>query len=296
MSAAAAYRGDTVIGLGAAGFHRMAYREWGAANRRGLVVCVHGLTRNASDFDLLAAALAGDGWRVICPDVVGRGASDWLAAPEGYGYPQYLADMTALIARSGAERLHWVGTSMGGLIGMMLAAGPKTPLASLLLNDIGPLIPKAALGHIAGYVGKAPAFPDLAAAEAYLREIYGAFGPLSDARWRQVAADSVCAAAAGYRLNYDPKIADAFQALGGEDIVLWDLWERITLPTLTLRGELSELLLPETAREMTRRGPRSELTEIAGCGHAPWLMSPDQIALVVDWLGGQAAGESGRDG
>ena len=296
MSAPAPYRRETVSCLSAAGFHRMAYRDWWPSAPRGVVVCVHGLTRNGSDFDPLAAALAAEGWRVVCPDVVGRGASDWLADAKAYGYPQYLADMTALMARIGVEELHWVGTSMGGLFGMMLAAAAGTPLRSLLLNDVGPVIPKAALAHITGYVGKAPPFADLAAAEAYLRDIYGAFGPLSDEHWRQVTEQSVFASDGGYRLSYDPKIAEAFKALGDEDIALWEVWDRITVPTLTLRGAVSDLLLPATAEVMTRRGPKSALTEIPGCGHAPWLMSDDQIALVVDWLDRQGQSGDGRAG
>lgn len=284
MTAEMAYRTGRVNCLSAGGFHRMAYRLWGAENDRGVVVCVHGLTRNGSDFDLLAPALASEGWRVYCPDVVGRGASDWLASAEAYDYPQYLADMAVLIARSGAERLHWVGTSMGGLIGTMLAADPKTPLASLLLNDVGPLVPNAALRLIGSYVGKAPAFGDLAAAEAYLRATYGAFGPLSESRWKEVTANAVFADGEVYRLNYDPQIGGAFQDLGRDDVDIWALWDRVSLPTMTLRGARSEVLLPDTAEEMTRRGPKSELTEIPGCGHAPWLMIPDQIGLVVDWL------------
>ncbi|HMB76034.1 MAG TPA: alpha/beta hydrolase [Kiloniellaceae bacterium] len=290
MTATDAYRPGRVLCLSPAGFHRMAYRHWGAGNRRGVVICVHGLTRNGSDFDLLAEALASAGWQVYCPDVVGRGASDWLASAESYGYPQYLADMAVLIGRCSADRLHWVGTSMGGLMGMMLAADPKTPLASLLLNDIGPLVPNAALRHIGTYVGKAPSFPDLAAAEAYLRETYCAFGPLSDALWRRVTKASVQADGSGYGLNYDPQIAAAFRDIGDEDIDLWALWDRIALPTMTLRGALSELLLPDSAAEMTRRGPKSELQEVAGCGHAPWLMTADQIGLILDWLDRQDHG------
>lgn len=284
MTAANAYRQGHVSCLSPAGFHRMAYREWGAENSRGVVVCVHGLTRNASDFDLLAADLAAAGWRVLCPDTVGRGASDWLAAPNSYDYPQYLADMAVLIARCGVERLHWVGTSMGGLMGMMLAADPKTPLASLLLNDVGPLVPNAALRLIGAYVGRAPTFAGLNEAEAYLRSIYGAFGPLSDDNWRRVTKESVFTADEGLRLCYDPQIAAAFQDIGDSDVDLWALWDRIAVPTFTLRGGDSELLLPDTAAEMTQRGPKTALQEIPGCGHAPWLMTPDQIGLVVDWL------------
>ena len=160
----------------------------------------------------------------------------------------------------------------------------------MLLNDVGPLVPNAALRFIGTYVGRAPDFPDLDAAEAYLRRTYSAFGPLDDALWRQVTAGSVFAAGGGYRLNYDPQIAAAFQDVGEEDIDLWPIWDQVEVPTMTLRGAQSGLLLPLTADEMTRRGPGSELQEIAGCGHAPWLMTPDQIGLVVDWLDRQDHG------
>lgn len=282
-----ALRSGTVGCLSSAGFHTMAYREWGAPDVDRVVVCVHGLTRNGRDFDALAAALAGSGCRVVCPDVVGRGDSDWLGDPAGYGFPQYLADMTVLLARLDAEAVDWVGTSMGGLIGMMLAAQPGSPLRRLVLNDVGPFLPKAALERIAGYVGQDPRFPDLDAAETYIRDIHAGFGALADPEWRHLTETSVAAAEAGdgtLRLRYDPGIGANFRARPVEDVDLWPIWDRITVPTLALRGAESDLLLPETAAEMARRGPRAELAEIAGCGHAPALMDPDQIALVRDWL------------
>ncbi len=296
--------------LSPGGFHAMAYREWGAPDAARVVICVHGLTRNSRDFDSLAAALAGAGCRVVCPDVVGRGDSGWLADPAGYGFPQYLADMTVLLARLGAEAVDWVGTSMGGLIGMMMAAQPSTPRAStpqpgtpqpgtpragtpvrrLVLNDVGPFLPKAALERIAGYVGHDPRFADLAAAEAYIRDVHGGFGALADHEWRHLAETSVVPAEGegeedgALRLRYDPGIGAGFRARPVEDVDLWAVWDRIVAPSLVLRGADSGLLLPETSAEMTRRGPRAELIEIADCGHAPALMHRDQIALIRDWL------------
>ena len=278
--------------LSPGGFHPMAYREWGAPDAARVVICVHGLTRNGRDFDALAAALAEAGCRVVCPDVVGRGDSGWLADPAGYGFPQYLADMTVLLARLGVEAVDWVGTSMGGLIGMMMAAQPGTPLRRLVLNDVGPFLPKAALERIAGYVGHDPRFADLAAAEAYVRDVHAGFGALADHQWRHLAETSVVTAEAegeggedgALRLRCDPGIAAGFRARPAEDVDLWAVWDRITVPSLVLRGADSGLLLPETAAEMTRRGPRAERVEIAGCGHAPALMEAGQIALVRDWL------------
>jgi pimeloyl-ACP methyl ester carboxylesterase len=270
----------------------MAYREWGAPDAARTVICVHGLTRNGRDFDTLAAALAVAGCRVICPDVVGRGDSGWLDDPAGYGFPRYLADMTVLLERLEVARFDWVGTSMGGLIGMMMAAQPDTRLRRLVLNDVGPFLPKAALERIAGYVGQDPRFADFAAAAAYIRDVHGGFGALSDHEWRHLAETSVVAVKAdgagdregAWRLRYDPGIGVGFRSRPIQDVDLWAVWDRITVPSLVLRGADSGLLLPETAAEMTRRGPRAELAEIAGCGHAPALMDPPQVALVRDWL------------
>jgi len=279
-------RARDVACLSAQGFHRMRYREWGDPGAERVVVCVHGLTRNGRDFDPLARALSAAGCRVVCPDVVGRGTSDWLADPAGYGNAQYLADMTVLAARLDAARIDWVGTSMGGLIGMALAAQDGHPVRRLVLNDVGPTIPRAALQRIAEYVGKDPRFPDMAAAEAYIRRVHGSFGSLDAAAWRRLTETSVTPAedGRGYRLRYDPAIAEAFADLAEEDVDLWPVWDRVTPPTLVLRGAESDLLLPETAQEMARRGPCAEVVEIAGCGHAPALIDPGQTALVRDWL------------
>jgi pimeloyl-ACP methyl ester carboxylesterase len=269
--------------LGPHGFHRTRYVEWGDPHNPRAVVCVHGLTRNSRDFDALGAALAPH-FRVLCPDIVGRGESDWLEHVADYGYPLYLSDMAALIARAGVERVDWVGTSMGGLIGMMLAAQPRSPLHKLVINDVGPLVPKAALERLAGYVGKAPPMGDLAALERYFREVFAGFGRLSDEQWRHMAATSA-------RHNDDGTIAPAYDpaiatALAGElnDVVLWPVWDAIRCPTLVLRGAESDLLLAETAREMTQRGPKAKLKVFDGCGHAPALMSKDQIEVVRDFL------------
>ncbi len=277
-------RAGSCHGLSAGGFHRLAYTEWGAPHGTRVVVCVHGLTRNGRDFDALAGALAEEGFRVVCPDVVGRGRSDRLADPGGYGYPQYLADMATLIARLNVEALDWVGTSMGGLIGMMLAAQAKTPLRRLVINDVGPFIPRAALRRIGDTLGRDPLFGDLAAAEAYFRAVHAPFGALTDLQWRHLTEQSLVAAEGGYRLAYDPAIAAPFQGEDLEDVDLWPLWDAIGGPVLVLRGAESDLLLSETAAEMAERGPKAEVVEIPGCGHAPALMDEGQLAIVRDWL------------
>jgi pimeloyl-ACP methyl ester carboxylesterase len=276
-------RPATLLNLGPHGFHRTHYWEWGDPHNPRVVVCVHGLTRNSRDFDALAAALAPH-FRVLCPDVVGRGQSDWLPHKQDYGYPQYLSDMAALIARSGADSVSWVGTSMGGLIGMMLAAQAGTPIHRLVINDVGPLVPKAALQRLAAYVGKAPPMRDIQALERYLREVLAGFGALTDEQWRHMASTSARRNDDGtYAPAYDPGIANAF---AGElqDVVLWPVWDAVRCPTLLLRGVDSDLLLHETALAMTQRGPHATLKEFAGCGHAPALMAKDQIEVVRAFL------------
>lgn len=272
-----------VLGLTPLGFHRIAYTEWGDPAARRVVICCHGLTRNGRDFDFLAGELARDA-RVICPDIVGRGRSDWLRDPLHYAYPQYCADMNALIARTGADEILWLGTSMGGLIGMTLAAQPNSPIKRLVVNDVGPFLPKAALVRIAEYVGRDERFADLSELEAHLRNVHAPFGPLSDEQWRHLAMHGHRRREDGsYGLGYDPAIANNVR-LAVQDWDLWALWDKIACPVLVLRGQQSDLLLSETAADMTRRGPRAELKTWDGIGHAPALMAPDQIAAVRQWL------------
>jgi pimeloyl-ACP methyl ester carboxylesterase len=278
-----------LLGLSPSGFHRLSYTDWGDTAAPHVVICVHGLTRNARDFDFLAQALESR-CRVICPDVVGRGQSDWLARKEDYAYPQYLADMTVVIARATEHlpreaRIDWVGTSMGGLIGMLLAAQPGNPIRRMVLNDVGPFFPKTALERIAFHVGKAPRFSNLDEAERYVRIVSAPFGPLSDVQWRHLTEHNVHQEADGaWVMNYDPGIATAFAARRGQDIDLWSTWDRIACPVLTVRGMDSDVLQQATAHEMTRRGPRARLIELPGIGHAPVLMAADQVQAVRDFL------------
>ncbi|WP_144428206.1 alpha/beta fold hydrolase [Azospirillum thiophilum] len=278
----------SVLGLSAAGFHKIAYTQWGRDDAARTAVCVHGLTRNGRDFDRLALALA-DRWRIACPDVVGRGRSDWLPVPALYGYPQYCADMVALIARMGAETVDWVGTSMGGLIGMTLAAQANSPIRRMVINDVGPFIAQAGLQRIADYVGKDPVFEDLAALESYLRFVLMGFGTIGDECWRHMAQHSARPLPDGrFRLAYDPGIGDAFKTAPIGDVDLWALWDRIRCPVLVLRGAESDLLSAETAERMAARGPGAaglvRVVEIPNTGHAPSLMTDDQIAIVRSFL------------
>lgn len=282
-------RKQNYLSLAPHGFHRVVYAEWGADEEAPLAVCVHGLTRNGRDFDHLAAALEGDR-RVVCPDMAGRGESEWLAVKEDYGYPTYCTDMAALLARLGAEAVDWIGTSMGGLIGMMLAAQPRTPIRRLVVNDIGPFVPQAALERIVSYVGTDPRFDTLPELEGYLRDIHAPFGNLGDEQWAHLAR---CSARGlpdgGYGLAYDPGIAVPLRAAPLQDLDLWSVWDAVRCPVLVLRGGESDVLVPETAREMCRRGPPTELVEWDGIGHAPMLMDRVQIETVRRWLLGHPA-------
>jgi pimeloyl-ACP methyl ester carboxylesterase len=270
--------------LGPHGFHRLAYLEWPGPPDAPVLVCVHGLTRNARDFETLADALATR-YRVIAPDMPGRGRSEWLADGADYDNPVYLADIAALIARLDVERVDWVGTSMGGIIGMLFAALPGNPIHRLVINDVGPVVPKEGLKRIADYVGLDPSFPDMDALEAALRFIHAPFGPLTDEQWRKLAAQSARRKQDGtYGLNYDPKIAEPFQKIAGEDLDLRPYWEKIVCPVLLLRGAQSDILRRQDAEAMTQRGPRAKLVEFAGIGHAPALIEPDQIGIVRDFL------------
>jgi pimeloyl-ACP methyl ester carboxylesterase len=270
--------------LSAHGFHRVAYREWGHPLCPRVVVCVHGLTRNGRDFDSLAAALS-DRFRLLCPDMPGRGDSDWLRDANDYAFPSYLTTLTALLAHADVEQAAWVGTSMGGLLGMVMAAQPNTPVTRLVINDVGPAIAPAALARIAGYVGLDPVFDTFAAFEARIREVSAPFGALTDAQWTALAASSARQTADGrWHLKYDPGIAVPFRNANVAVADLWGVWDAIHCPTLLLRGAESDLLTPETAAAMRTRGPHPEMIEFAGVGHAPMLLSAEQIAPVAAFL------------
>ena len=279
------FRQNTVQCASPSGLHRMAYTEWGAPDNPQVVVCVHGLTRNGRDFDILAAALAPN-FRVICPDVAGRGKSGRLINPTSYALPQYVADMVTLIARLKVEHVSWVGTSMGGLIGMFLASMKETPITRLLLNDVGPTITTTSLARIADYLGSDPTWTTFAEALAYMRLICAPFGALTEAQWQQLTEHSVSQRADGrWGFLYDPAIAAPFkQTFAGPEIDLWPVYEQIACPTLVTRGAESDLLTRETWQQMALRGPRAKLAEIAGVGHAPMFLSEDQIGIALDFL------------
>ena len=271
------------------GLHRMAYWEWGDAANPRVLVCVHGLSRQGRDFDVLARAMRGE-YRVVCPDVVGRGESDALADPMGYQLPAYVADMVTLLARLDATTLHWVGTSMGGLIGLALASMKQSPVSRLVLNDVGPAIRYEAIERIATYLGAPLRWNTVEEAADYLWSISQGFGPHSRDEWLALTRPMLKPdGAGGFKPHYDANIALPFKALtremvAGGEAMTWHAYDAIRCPTLVLRGADSDLLTHETAQSMTQRGPKAQLREFAGVGHAPTLGTTEQVQAVREFL------------
>ena len=280
--------------------HRVGYWEWnqtGQVDHPHVIVCVHGLTRQGRDFDVLAQALSHHA-RVICPDIAGRGQSDWLADPMAYGVPQYAFDMLVLLTQVHAQypiaQLDWVGTSMGGLIGMAVAGTPDlalpVPIRRLLLNDVGPRLEWSALQRIGTYVGESPRFASVEEGAAWLRVQSADFGPHTDAQWLALSEPMLRPGPeGGFVLHYDPKIAVPMQGMTQEQVaqgeaLLWNLYDAITAQTLVLRGAKSDLLTAQTVQEMAQRGPNAHSVTLEGVGHAPTLVQPEQVALVKEFL------------
>jgi len=281
-------------GLSPHGFHRVVYYEWGDADNSRVVICVHGVGRNGRDFDVLGEALAST-HRVLAVDMPGRGESDWLADPNDYVFPTYLTTLAALIARSGAETVDWVGTSMGGLLGMIVAAQPKNPIGRLVVNDVGPAIEPDAIERIRSYFGLDPTFATYAEIEQYIRTVSAPFGRLTDVQWEHVTRSNVRQRADGrWRLAYDPGIAVPFRASAAPPD-LWGVWDAIRCPTLVLRGAQSDLLSAATAEQMSKRGPMPAILEIADVGHAPMLLSAGQVGPVARFLGAGPPSPSASD-
>ena len=281
-------RAGSIPYLLAGAFHRRGFEEWGEAEAPA-VVCVHGLTRNGRDFDALAAALAGS-CRVICPDLPGRGLSDWLADPMLYQAQHYVTALAHLLAWIGRD-VAWVGTSLGGICGMVIAATDGSPISRLVLNDVGPFMPAAALARIRDYMvasGDSPMmsrFPDLEAIERHLRLVHAPFGPMSDAQWAQLALNSARALPDGrFTMHYDPRIAEPLRGHDPADVDMWALWDRIRVPRLVIRGETSDILLPETFARMEASG--AEAFQVPETGHAPALLDPLQIEVIRSFLEG----------
>jgi len=283
------------------GSHRMAYWLWGAEEAPHVIVCVHGLSRQGRDFDVLAQSLLERSTapvRIACPDVVGRGRSDWLADPMGYVQPTYVADMVHMLQHLQTQgritTLDWVGTSMGGLIGMGTAGTPRLPLPApirrLVLNDVGPVIEWTALQRIGTYLGKTGRFETVQQAADAMWAVSQSFGPHTPEQWLALSQAMVKPLpAGGFTLHYDPAIAVPFRtvdekAAAAGHAALWQLYDAIRAETLLLRGAQSDLLTRATAQEMTRRGPRPRLVEFEGVGHAPTLVAPEQVEAVASFL------------
>jgi pimeloyl-ACP methyl ester carboxylesterase len=274
--------------VGPRGLHRMAYWEWGDAANPKVLVCVHGLARQGRDFDTLAKSLSAE-YRVVCPDVVGRGQSDWLADPMGYNIPAYVADMVTLLARLDAQTVHWLGTSMGGLIGIGLASLAGTPVSRLVLNDVGPVVEWAALQRIGTYLGQPAHWASLDEAADALWAISQSFGPHSREQWLALTRPQLKPDGEGFKPHYDPAIAVPFRLITPElakagEAALWAGYDQVRCPTLLIRGAESDLLSPATAQAMTERGPRARLVQLPGIGHAPTLVAAEQVHLVREFL------------
>ncbi|WDZ97890.1 alpha/beta hydrolase [Herbaspirillum sp. WKF16] len=279
----------TVQCISPAGLHTMAYKEWGDARNPNVLVCVHGVTRVSDDFDRMARELC-DTYRVVCPDVVGRGRSGRLRNPQFYTVPQYVSDMVTLLARLDADIVDWFGTSMGGLIGMGLASLPENPIRRLVLNDIGPSINGAALARIGEYIGQDVRFDTFEEAAGYIRAISAAFGIHSDEEWHKLASDVLRRNDEGKWIrHYDLALAEPFKQMtpemaGAAEQMLWAAYDAIRCPTLLVRGAQSDLLLPEVAQQMTQRGPKARLVELPDVGHAPTFMHASQIEVAKQFL------------
>lgn len=284
------YREGYFYGLDSAGFHKLVYSDWGAKDGR-LVICVHGLTGNGFDFDYIAPALVEQGYRVIAIDLPGRGRSDFLKNPLDYNYAQYCHDLAGLLAYLGVNKpgsVDWLGVSLGGLLGMRLAGIPFSPIGRLILNDVGPEVPKPALDFIFDVISKSYRFDDLQALEQRLRETRGlSWGPVTDQQWRHMAQHNARPLeGGGVTYAYDPKISVIFETQPIGELDLWPFWDHIKRPVLTLHGTQSIILTQEITEKMRKRGGGKKMDVIAfpDCGHVPSLMASHQIIAVTDWL------------
>jgi pimeloyl-ACP methyl ester carboxylesterase len=279
---------QSVQWLSPQGLHSLGYREWGAPDNPHVLIAVHGLTRTGADFEYLAQALSHK-VRVIAPDMPGRGLSEWLPNGAMYVIPYYLSACVALVARTNSTTLDWLGTSMGGLIGMAYASVPHNPIRKLILNDVGPQLNLDALKRIGDYVSKQVMFDTKEQACEYIKQITLPFGPHTSEQWKLLCGSVLVQKENKWTTHYDPAIADSFQDLSevttkSHEQTLWAAYDAITAQTLLVRGELSDLLSPDTAQQMTQRGPKAKLVEVRGVGHAPTFMQNEQIALIEQFL------------
>jgi len=309
-------RVKTIACASPSGLHRMAYYDWGDPDNPDVVLCVHGLTRTGRDFDVLAQQLSTQ-FRVICPDVVGRGLSDWLSQPLNYSVPQYAADMVSLIAQLHPKSLRWVGTSMGGLIGLTyaaLVAQSKDPsralpparhtatidngvvaIDRLVLNDVGPRIESPSLARIGQYLSEPTCFSSFEESVQYMKETAASFGPHSPAQWEMLTRHYFVPVNGSWVKHYDPAIAMAFAGMTQDlmsqgEMMLWHAYHCVQAPTLIMHGQESDLLLAETVQTMLANNPLARAHTVKGVGHAPSLIVQDQVDAVCEFLTGDLDG------
>ncbi|WP_295315284.1 alpha/beta hydrolase [Roseobacter sp.] len=267
------------------GFHTIACQVQGRDTGLSPVICVHGLTRHGGDFEQLARMLA-DRRRVICPDLVGRGASDWLPDASDYHIAQYNCDLTAVMAATGCDGVDWVGTSLGGLCGIMMAGMPGSPIRRLIVNDVAPEVPVAALRRVSAYLSEPLRFAGYADVEPHIREVYQGFGPMNDADWQEMARTSVYRDANGaYAPHFDPGLGENFRRYWLlYHFNLWSYWKRITCPVMIIRGTGSDFLTPGLLAQMLEHQPGAQVLELDGVGHTPVTNHPSVSGPVRDWL------------
>lgn len=275
-------RTESVMGLSSTGLHRMVYHEWGNPDNERVLVCVHGLARNGRDFDDIAKSLSRE-YRVICPDMPGRGESDWLANPADYAMPQYLSNIMLLLARLNVEKVDWLGTSMGGIIGMLLASLPNSPIRKLILNDIGAFVSQTSLQRIGEYLVP-QYFATQEAAKAFMQATYPGLSNLSAAQWQHLTQQGFKQGAQGWTQHYDPAIGDTTRATADQDIDLWPVWRAIQCPQMLIWGEASDILTQATVEQMQHENPQMSLYSLPGVPHVPSLMEASHIHEITQWL------------
>jgi len=274
------------FGLSQQGFHRLFYQEWCEKSGAVTLICVHGLTRNSGDFSYLAEQIQNQ-YRVICPDIVGRGKSDWLKDKNAYQFSQYLADISVLIGRLGVNTIDWLGTSMGGLLGIFLASLPNTPIRKLVINDVGPFVPREALIYISKYAGNDLHFETFEDVVAYFKQLYVDWGDIPEKGWLHMASHSSSKLPDGtFSLAYDPGLMESMKKNPDAitDFDIWPVFEKIQCPILVLRGINSNVLSNDVAQQMKIRGKNVDVVDFPDIGHAPHLMTDEHVSILRAWL------------
>ncbi len=281
-------RTGTALCINSKSYHNIFYQDWGSEDSKETLFCLHGLTRNSHDFDAIANRLGGTRKkrRIICPDTVGRGRSDWLPDHEDYQIQQYNMDITVLAARLGCEKFDLLGTSLGGMMGMVLAAMKNSPVKRLIINDIAPEVPNTAMSRLGRYLHLDPYFNNLDEVEQYIRKTLAPFNPMTDEDWAHYAKTSSRPDGDGFRLAFDPDISNTYGRRYWYLMYfnLWKYWVQIKCPVLILRGKDSDFLSEHLLERMLRKLPQAEAIEFEGTGHTPTLNAPEQIDPIIKWL------------